>query len=133
MLESVTKVSSEIVVDSTKGNECRETILPHAVARLLHPLCEGKSDDDLVFMEADGAYMRQQSISKRHNGWFKQSLIASGLPLLTAPRPASRWRLRRHVVARGGMEHTETALHLIRSDEYARAEALHESAGAYGA
>ena len=79
---SATKVGVDIVVDSTKGNARRETILPRAVAKLLRPLCEGKADDDLVFTEADGAYMRQQTVGKRHNGWFKRSLEACDLPLL---------------------------------------------------
>jgi integrase len=79
---SATKVGSEIVVDSTKGNARRETILPRAVARLLRPLCDGKTDDELVFIESDGAYMRQQSVGKGHNGWFKKCLLTCGLPLL---------------------------------------------------
>jgi integrase len=80
---SATKVGTRIIEGTPKSGRSRQIPMPAIVREALEKQCEGKGPDDLVFTGPDGSYVRQQSSAPGNRGWFRNGLIAAGLPMMT--------------------------------------------------
>jgi integrase len=80
---SATKVGTRIIEGTPKSGKARQIPMPGIVREALKEQCRGKGPDDLVFTGPDGSYVRQQSSAPGNRGWFRNGLIAAGLPMMT--------------------------------------------------
>lgn len=80
---SATWVGGTVHEGTPKSGKMREVPMPGIVAEALRQQCEGKGAEDLVFTNADGGYLRQQSSAPGNRGWFRNALIAADLPMMT--------------------------------------------------
>jgi integrase len=87
IVENTVRVGSERITGTPKNGQYRDVPMPEYVATALKEQCKGKTSDDLVFTDDDGAIIRYQSISnKGGRGWYKNALKAAaskGVPMLT--------------------------------------------------
>jgi integrase len=70
---SVTFVGGRAVVGTPKNGKDRKVALPGTVARMLTP----RADDDLVFADSAGGWMRASNVRRR---WWARALTDAGLP-----------------------------------------------------
>lgn len=78
--ESVSEVSGDLVWSTPKNHLPRTVPLPRAVVDMLARACEGKSDDDLVFVAPRGGPLRINNWRPRV---FDPACLAAGLSSVT--------------------------------------------------
>ncbi len=77
---SATRVGGTVEMGTPKNGKARQVPMPNVVRDALQADVKGKRPDDLVFSDAEGGYVRQQSAAPGNRGWFRNALLASGLP-----------------------------------------------------
>lgn len=60
----------------------RQVPVPQVVADALVELLEGRAADDLVFPSSTGGYMKRVRASSGSKSWWKNALVAAGLPTM---------------------------------------------------
>lgn len=78
--KSATRVGGTVEMGTPKNGKARQVPMPKIVRDALQTEVEGKEPGDLVFSNAEGGYLRQQSAAPGNRGWFRNALLAAGLP-----------------------------------------------------
>lgn len=77
------EVDGQIIVGTPKTHEKRTVPAPAFLTLPIGALCEGKTDDDLVFSEIDGSFIRRPKTSAGTSSWFLSALRSAGIERLT--------------------------------------------------
>jgi integrase len=79
--ENAVYVNGSIVVGTPKTHERRSVPYPQFLSVPLADACAGKSRDDLVFDDRNGAYQKTPTMAV--NSWWDRALLEAGLPPMT--------------------------------------------------
>jgi integrase len=80
VVQTATRVGSQIVVGSPKSNRARTVPIPAQVALEIAATCSGKDPGDLVFPSGRGGHQQQANSTR---GWWPAAVRASGIPRVT--------------------------------------------------
>jgi integrase len=77
------EVDGVIEIGAPKSWEKRTVPFPVFLSEPLEQLCDGKLNDDLVFADANGHYLRRAKTNEGTTSWFARAIAGAGLPRLT--------------------------------------------------
>ncbi|HWU46843.1 MAG TPA: site-specific integrase [Humibacter sp.] len=80
---TATEVNGYVIEGLPKTWEKRSVPFPPFLAEPLARLCEGKGQDDLLFADRSGGFMRRPKASNGSRSWFLSALAEAGLERLT--------------------------------------------------